>query len=1607
MRHNLWTCLRRVGLVYVLIAQAIAVYGAPPASFVLENVVEGLDQPISLRFLPDGRMLLLQKKGTILIVNTASRPASYQVYLNLAASSHVDGINADQERGLLDVAIDPAFPAQPYIYLFYTPKKGPNGAKARVARFRHLENGGGLASRGDPASETIIWQDTDGYDSCCHFGGGLDFGPDGNLWLATGDHFQGSYALDLAHAGGKIHRFAKDGSIPATNPFRDGNGPNVDSVVAFGLRNPFRARWDLPSNRFYIAEVGGNEQPIAWEDLHVIDYDPATGEIVDNDYGTAGDNFRFDGIFFGWPTVEGLPPFTDFPGYSIDSPVGEPIFAYRHSGNTSAINGGVVYRGNQFPAQYQGAYFYADSTRDFIRYLKFDAKGGIAPNPSPGAISIKNPDAISYGFDLAPVGRITCLDTGPDGALYYVSFTDSGGAYGQSNPSVLGAVRRYVYEGGNNRPVISSFQATPKSGVSPLVTEFTLKASDFEKHPMQYLIRFGDGTSTSLASLSDGVSRKVTHTYSRDGLYTATLEVSDPTSTAASTTEVEVGTRPIIGSLTVSNSRPGSTNNVFRYGDTLTFSANATDAEDGSVAASGYSWSVLFIRPGNAHPSMGPVTGVKSISFPIPNQGQGFSGNVLYRCYLTVTDSSGLSATSTIEVYPQKANIDLRSEPTGMLIQVDGNTAKAAPYVLDTLVNFNHTITAPQTACVNGTNYEFAGWSNNVSAPQQVFNVPTTDTLLVAKYVANGLCSSIPSDALALHLSADSGVVKNGSAVSTWEDQSRNLNHLVAAGAPQLQALAPNGKPSIRFNGVADALYSLSAAGLPTGNANRTIVMLVRYNATNTGGGWAGFAYGAPKTNAAFGATLTAAGTLGVQGWGAANDVASNPAENGIGSWLTHTVVLKNGVVSQFRDGKPIGTATRTYATASGTVRVGEELDGAKNLNMDVAEIMVFNRALEAGELSSVNSYLLARYGSLANKAPSVSITSPASGSGFSLGQSISFSAAANDPEDGSLTSKIVWSSQLSGMLGTGSPITLSTLPLGTHVVTASVTDSKGASASSSVSFTIALDPASGLPLNGLVLQLESDRNIAAGPGNTVAGWLDQSGLGNDLVAMGNPVLVARGTPSGLPAIHFDGDGDKLERSHQTSPLGGLPTGNANRTMYAVIKYNSSPVWAGVAYGTGSSNKAFGLTAKPATQELSLQGWGGSNDLTGTVKASGWQVQEGLLESGVGKLFRNGTLVSQFTHTYATTLTRLVIGEEIARLGYADMEIAAVLIYNRALTAAERAKVSAYLTTKYITSNASPVVVISNPATGSTFLRGAAVAFSGTAQDIEDGNLSSTLQWTSSVDGLLGTGASLSVSSLSPGLHTISASARDSMNASSSSSIQITITNPISVPVTSGLVFQLESDQSLFTDSNGQVTVWRDLSGRGNDLVSEGNPVRVALGTPTGQASVRFDGVDDSLARIHALEPIKDLPLGNANRTVFLVAKYNSGSAWAGFSYGSGASNAAFGLVAKQPGGELVLQGWGTGNDLVSTTVGNGGGWLVQSGMLSSSVGTLYRNGTEIAKFAHSYKTSVGSIVLGEEIRGLGNVSMEIAAVLVYNRALTAAERSSVNAYLLGKYIVR
>ena len=229
-------------------------YYAEPEGFVTDLVVSSLNQPIALEFLTETQLLVAERTGTIQYVDRSFSPPAVHTYLD------IPNVNTVGERGMSDLVLDPDFESNGYIYTYYS--HDPTSTN-RISRFEHQ------GTTADLSSEVILWETPEIWRGTDHQGGSLNFGADGKLYLTTGDQQRASTAGNLADSAGKILRFNPDGSIPDDNPFVDGPGGNLDEIYAYGLRNPFRGRIDPATDRFYIGEVGGNDQAIATEDIHL------------------------------------------------------------------------------------------------------------------------------------------------------------------------------------------------------------------------------------------------------------------------------------------------------------------------------------------------------------------------------------------------------------------------------------------------------------------------------------------------------------------------------------------------------------------------------------------------------------------------------------------------------------------------------------------------------------------------------------------------------------------------------------------------------------------------------------------------------------------------------------------------------------------------------------------------------------------------------------------------------------------------------------------------------------------------------------------------------------------------------------------------------------------------------------------------------------------------------------------------------------------------------------------------------------------------------------------------------------------------------------------
>src|SRR5262249_30063185 len=151
-----------------------------------------------------------------------------------------------------------------------------------------------------------------------------------------------------------------------------------------------------------------------------------------------------------------------------------------------------------------------------------------------------------------------------------------------------------------------------------------------------------------------------THTYAQPGQYSARLSVSDGVNTTLSTVlTIRVGSPP---TATVLTPQDGS---FFVAGDVISYSGEGTDPDDGTLPASALTWNIDLLHEAHVPPGL-PITGVKSGAFTIPITAHDFSGNTRYRISLTVTDSTGLTATQSVIVYPRKVNLSFDTVPSGL-----------------------------------------------------------------------------------------------------------------------------------------------------------------------------------------------------------------------------------------------------------------------------------------------------------------------------------------------------------------------------------------------------------------------------------------------------------------------------------------------------------------------------------------------------------------------------------------------------------------------------------------------------------------------------------------------------------------------------------------------------------------------------------------------------------------------------------------------------------------------------------------------------------------------------------------------------------------------------
>jgi glucose/arabinose dehydrogenase len=324
-------------------------------------------QPVQVAWRPtDGAMYVVEQDGRVVMMNNGQPGA--------VALDMTDLTSAEGERGLLGLAIAKD---GTLAYVNYT----NNDGDTRIDEYAVNADG-----TFDPATRREVLAIDQPYPN--HNGGGVVFGPDGMLYIGTGDGGSAGdperRALNLGELLGKMLRIdphagaAGAYTVPADNPFVgvDGARPEIWSI---GLRNPWRYSFDRSSGDLWIADVGQNR----WEEVDVAWAADGAGK----------------GTNFGWSAMEGNHPFNADQSADGATP---PIHEYEHVGPDCSVSGSALYRGSAIPALV-GWYVFADYCSGQVRGLQIVDR------------------AVAKQLLLGTAANVTAVNEGPDGELYVSS----------------------------------------------------------------------------------------------------------------------------------------------------------------------------------------------------------------------------------------------------------------------------------------------------------------------------------------------------------------------------------------------------------------------------------------------------------------------------------------------------------------------------------------------------------------------------------------------------------------------------------------------------------------------------------------------------------------------------------------------------------------------------------------------------------------------------------------------------------------------------------------------------------------------------------------------------------------------------------------------------------------------------------------------------------------------------------------------------------------------------------------------------------------------------------------------------------------------------------
>jgi cytochrome c len=580
-----------------------------------KNILAGgmFDEPTEMAILPNLDILIVQRKGEVMFYNHLNKKVTQVAKLDVYHKSNVKGVNA--EEGLIGVTADPNYAKNNFVYLFYATK---DTAANRLSRFV-LKNG--ILDR---SSEKKIIDVGTTRDICCHTAGSLSFGPDGTLFISTGDNTtpfdqpNSKYVLEgygpidnrpgfeqydgrrgssnTNDLRGKVLRLKINPdatyTIPEGNLFKPGTPKTRPEIYAMGTRNPYRISIDRKTGFLYWGDVGpdagenkmGEKGPRGYDELNQArkagyfgyplfiggnypyrQFDYATGAI-----GDFFDPKKPMNLSKNNTGLVELPPVS--PAFIWYPYANSPEFPEVGSGGRNAMAGPIYYpefypKETRYPAYFNGKLLFYEWIRGWLKLVSMDEAGNYQ-QMEPFMPNTKFNSEID-------------IELGPDGRYYVLEY---GSGWFTKNPDA--ALSRIDYNGGNRAPK-ASIHVNKLNGSIPFTIQAdAIGSTDADGDALTYIWSFG-------TQIKKTKTPATPFTFNKAGEYAVSVAVQDAKGaiTKSEVIKIYAGNE----SPTVEVKLTG--NDHFYYpGVAIPYTVNVKDKEDGSTEKGGIDNKSIYVK---------------------------------------------------------------------------------------------------------------------------------------------------------------------------------------------------------------------------------------------------------------------------------------------------------------------------------------------------------------------------------------------------------------------------------------------------------------------------------------------------------------------------------------------------------------------------------------------------------------------------------------------------------------------------------------------------------------------------------------------------------------------------------------------------------------------------------------------------------------------------------------------------------------------------------------------------------------------------------------------------------------------------------------------------